>query len=49
VLESDDGKIIGIECKGSATVKADSFKGLKVLKERITILLVCSEPYHHAK
>ncbi len=33
VLESDDGKIIGIECKGSATVKADSFKGLKVLKE----------------
>jgi predicted AAA+ superfamily ATPase len=33
VLESDDGRIVGIECKGSATVKADSFKGLKVLQE----------------
>jgi len=33
VLEAANGKIVGIECKASATIKADTFKGLKALKE----------------
>ena len=34
VLEAASGEIIGIECKASATVNMDSFKGLNVLKEQ---------------
>jgi len=33
VLEAADGKIVGIECKAATTIKADTFKGLKALKE----------------
>jgi hypothetical protein len=33
VLEADDGRIVGIECKGASSIKSDAFKGLKVLKE----------------
>jgi uncharacterized protein len=33
VLEAADGRIVGIECKGSSSIKNDAFKGLKVLKE----------------
>ncbi len=33
VLEADDGRIVGIECKGANSIKTDAFKGLKVLKE----------------
>ena len=35
VLEAADGRIVGIECKASSTVKADTFKGLKALKELV--------------
>lgn len=34
VLEAQDGRIVGIECKASSTVSDDSFKGLRVLKEQ---------------
>lgn len=33
VLERDDGMIVGVEVKGSATVRSSDFKGLKVLQE----------------
>jgi predicted AAA+ superfamily ATPase len=33
ILETGDGKIIGIECKCSIKLGADNFKGLKTLKE----------------
>jgi predicted AAA+ superfamily ATPase len=33
VLERDDGKIVGIEVKASATVKASDFGGLRALEE----------------
>lgn len=33
VLETDDGRIVGIECKSGISLSTDSFKGLKVLKE----------------
>jgi uncharacterized protein len=34
VLESRSGRLVGIECKASSTVKLDSFKGLQYLKEQ---------------
>lgn len=33
VLERDDGMIVGIEVKASATVKAGDFRGLRALAE----------------
>ena len=33
VLERDDGMLVGIEVKASATVKAGDFSGLKALAE----------------
>jgi predicted AAA+ superfamily ATPase len=33
VLERDDGKIVGIEVKASATVKSSDFSGLRTLAE----------------
>lgn len=33
VLESANGKIVGIECKAATTIKSDTFKGLRTLKE----------------
>jgi predicted AAA+ superfamily ATPase len=35
VLEAADGRIVGIECKAATTIKADTFKGLKALKELV--------------
>jgi len=35
VLEAADGRIVGIECKASSTVKSETFKGLKALKELV--------------
>jgi uncharacterized protein len=35
VLEAADGRIIGIESKASSTVKPETFKGLKALKELV--------------
>jgi predicted AAA+ superfamily ATPase len=34
VLESSDGRIVGIECKASANVDQNSFKGLRALAEQ---------------
>lgn len=33
VLERDDGRVVGIEVKASATVKANDFAGLRTLAE----------------
>ena len=33
VLEAADGSIVGIECKASSSVSADTFKGMKALQE----------------
>jgi len=33
VLEAADGRIVGIECKSSSSVSADTFKGMHSLKE----------------
>lgn len=33
VLETGDGRIIGIECKSAVRLDSDSFRGLKILKE----------------
>jgi hypothetical protein len=35
LLESPDGRVVGIEIKSASDVKADAFKGLKVLKDEI--------------
>jgi predicted AAA+ superfamily ATPase len=40
VLEGRDGKVVGIECKMSSTVKSEHFKGLRVLKE------TCGKRFH---
>ncbi len=33
VLESGDGRIVGIECKSGIRLNSDTFKGLRALKE----------------
>lgn len=45
VLERDDGMIVGIEVKASATVKSSDFAGLRTLAERAngTTVLTASE------
>jgi predicted AAA+ superfamily ATPase len=40
VLEARDGKVVGIECKMSSDLKAEHFKGLRVLKE------TCGKRFH---
>lgn len=35
VLEAADGRIVGIECKAATTIKSDTFRGLKALKELV--------------
>lgn len=34
LLESSDGRVVGVECKASSNVDHDSFKGLRVLAEQ---------------
>jgi uncharacterized protein len=41
VLESADGRIVGVECKASASVDQSSFKGLRVLAEQ------AGRKFHH--
>lgn len=36
VLESDDGRVIGIEVKATSTPRGDDFRGLRLLRDRLT-------------
>lgn len=53
VLESGDGRVVGVEVKAGATVRADDLKGLRLLEQRLgddfvagMVLCTGPEPVH---
>jgi hypothetical protein len=35
VLEAPDGRVVGVEVKAGATVRAEDFRGLRLLADRV--------------
>lgn len=53
VLESGDGRVVGVEVKVGATVRAEDLRGLRLLEQRLgtdfaagVVLCTASEPRH---
>ncbi|MGH3999276.1 MAG: DUF4143 domain-containing protein, partial [Pseudonocardiaceae bacterium] len=53
VLESGDGRVVGIEVKAGATVRAEDLRGLRLLEQRLgadfaagVVLCTAAQPQH---
>lgn len=53
VLESGDGRVVGVEVKAGATVRAEDLRGLRLLEQRLgtdfaagVVLCTAAQPRH---
>ena len=53
VLESGDGRVVGVEVKAGATVRVEDLRGLRMLEQRLgadfaagVVLCTAAEPRH---